>query len=85
MAEKTLDISGRFSDEINDIKYILQNLENGLVTELHPQAKMYGSLAHNVDKLRTKLNEVLYKLEYDKPSDSEVLGEVFFNDKEKLK
>jgi hypothetical protein len=73
--EKVIDIKGRFSLEINAIEYILQGLENGLVTELHPNAKMYGSLSHEVAKLRKELNNLINRIEYGKESAIEVMSE----------
>lgn len=85
MTDKVIDIRGRFAHEISEIEYILQNLENGLITEIHPNASMYGSLPHNVDKLRKELNNLLNRIQYGKDSGSEELGEALFGDKDKLK
>lgn len=75
MIEKVIDIRGRFVHEISEIEYILRNLENGRITELHPNVDMYGSLATNVSKLRTELNNLLNRIQFDKPSGIEELAE----------
>jgi hypothetical protein len=82
LSEKVIDIKERFSVEISNIEYILQGLENGLVTDLHPNSKMYGSLAHNVEKLRKELNNVMNRIQYGKESVIEEMNEAFATKKE---
>lgn len=71
--EKKVDVKKRYSQELNSIAYILQNLENGRYYE-KSGAKMDGYLANNIIKLRNELDELLDKIEYGKESVTEELG-----------
>jgi len=77
--EKVVDIKDRYSTEIEEIAYILRNLENGRVYGYNGNAsKMDGSLAQNAQKLRKEIGSLLSKVEYGKDSISEEIGEAFF-------
>lgn len=77
MSEKVIDIKEKYGNEINEIEYILKNLENGRYYE-NSQAKMDGYLANNIIKLREKLNDIFSKIEYNKDSiDDEIFDAVF--------
>lgn len=80
MAEKVIDIRGRFAGEISEIDYILTNLENGRVAEISNYGGD-GSIAHNVKKLRKELNDLLNKIQYDKDSALEEVDELFSSGK----
>lgn len=67
MAEKEIDIKGRFAHELSEIAYILKNLENGRVYDING-VQGDGSLGHNVTKLRKGLNNLLHLIEYGKES-----------------
>ncbi|SEM79525.1 hypothetical protein SAMN04489762_1055 [Terribacillus saccharophilus] len=58
-------VKATYSQELSEIRYRLNGMENGLITDLHPQSKMYGSLAHNVVELRKEINDLLYKIATD--------------------
>ena len=68
--DKAVDISDRYSSEISDIKNKLNQLEKGRIYEL-TSAKMDGYLATNIDQLRKSINDLLYKIEFNKESMNE--------------
>lgn len=74
--QKVIDIKTKYSHELSDIKYILDNLEKGRYLE-NSRAQSDGSLAHNIQKLRRQITELLLKIEYGKDSISDELAEVF--------
>lgn len=55
-------LSEKYSSEIAEIAYILKNLEAGRIYE-NTGARMDGSLATNVAKLREKIAILLSKIE----------------------
>ncbi|NFM95324.1 hypothetical protein FDC09_17175, partial [Clostridium botulinum] len=65
--EKILDVKKRYSRELEDIDYILRNLENGRYYE-NTKAKMDGYLATNVADIRKKVDDLINKIEYNKDS-----------------
>lgn len=67
---KVVDISDRYSSEILDIKNKLNQLEKGSIYEL-TGAKMDGYLSTNAEKLRESINDLLYKVEFNKESMNE--------------
>lgn len=71
--EKVIDIKKRYSRELGEINYILQNLENGRYYE-NSHAQMDGYLATNISTLRKQIAELLYKIEYNQDSINEELG-----------
>ncbi|ACA55189.1 hypothetical protein FDC45_15040 [Clostridium botulinum] len=70
--EKILDVKKRYSRELEDIDYILRNLENGRYYE-NTKAKMDGYLATNVADIRKKVDDLINKIEYNKDSIDEQL------------
>ncbi|MEG0471105.1 MAG: hypothetical protein RR588_02110 [Solibacillus sp.] len=72
-------LKDKYSIEINEIKYILENLNNERI--FYPgkftNDKSDGSLQQNIKKLSSKLNDLFNKIEYDKPSDSDQMDEIF--------
>lgn len=76
--EKKIDIKKKYSRELEDIDYILRNLENGRYYE-KSGAKMDGYLATNIQNLRKNINVLLDKIEYDKESiDDQIARLVIF-------
>lgn len=76
--EKKIDIKKKYSRELEDIDYILRNLENGRYYE-KSGAKMDGYLATNIQNLRKNINVLLDKIEYDKESiDDQIAKLVIF-------
>ena len=65
-----VDVSDRYSVEILDIKNKLNQLEKGRIYEL-THAKMDGYLSTNIEQLRESINDLLYKIEYNKESANE--------------
>ncbi|ABS40315.1 hypothetical protein [Clostridium botulinum] len=70
--EKVVDVKKRYSRELEDIDYILRNLENGRYYE-NTKAKMDGYLATNVSDIRKKVDDLINKIEYNKDSIDEQL------------
>lgn len=68
-----------YQSEIRDIKYILDNLQNGRIylPGVYTNAQSDGSLETNIINLRNKLNELFSKIENDKPSDLDKLSDIF--------
>ena len=79
--EKSVDVTGRYSREIEEIKYILQNIENGRYYE-NSGARMDGYLSTNITKLRENLRDLIKKIEYNLNSDDEKLANELSNIKE---
>ncbi len=71
--EKKIDISKRFSIEIQNISNKLQQLEDGRIYDL-TDAKMDGSLSTNIGQLKEMISDLLYKIEYGEDSRKEELG-----------
>lgn len=65
--QKSRGIINKYSKEIEDIQFIIQNLENGKIKE-KTGADTHGYLAHNAVKLKEKMNELLLKIDTDSPS-----------------
>ncbi|MFZ2537983.1 MAG: hypothetical protein WAX04_03665 [Oscillospiraceae bacterium] len=74
MSDKKVDITGKYSREIQNIKNKLQQLEDGRIYE-KTGAQMDGYLATNIGQLRKMIAELLYKIEYDKDSINDQLSE----------
>ena len=66
LSQKKVDVANRYSHEIQNISNTLKQLENGHIYEL-TEVTMHGSIAHNISQLRKMLNELLNKIENDKP------------------
>ena len=74
--EKVVDVKDRYSREIEEIRYILQNLENGRYYE-NSGAKMDGNLSTNIIKLKKYLNDLINKVEYNLDSDEDEIVKAF--------
>ncbi|QNU65905.1 hypothetical protein EHE19_013535 [Ruminiclostridium herbifermentans] len=72
MCEKKIDISKRFSIEIQNINNKLQQLENGRVYDL-TNAQMDGYLSTHIGQLKEMISDLLYKIEYGEDSRKEEL------------
>ncbi|MGG7177215.1 hypothetical protein ACQPU1_06480 [Clostridium paraputrificum] len=68
--EKVVDIGKRYSREIEEIRYILRNLENGRYYE-NSGAKMDGYLSTNIANIKKCLGDLINKVEYNLDSDNE--------------
>jgi len=68
-------IRNKYSYELNEINYILQNLENGRYYE-NTGAQSDGYVATRIQKLRKHLEELLDKIEYNEKSVKDELKEV---------
>ncbi len=73
---RVVDVSDRYSDEILNIKNKLNQLEKGRVYEL-TGAKMDGYLSTNIEQLRESINDLLYKIEFNKESINERVSREF--------
>lgn len=71
--KKIVDISDKYNFEILDIKNKLNQLEKGRIYEL-TGAKMDGYLSTNIEQLRASINDLLYKIEYNKESADEKIA-----------
>lgn len=80
--DKVIDIKKRYSRELEDIDYILRNLENGRYYE-NTKAKMDGYLATNIADIRKDLNDLINKIEYNKDSIDEEIGKELAKTKNK--
>lgn len=74
--EKVVDVKDRYSREIEEIRYILQNLENGRYYE-NSGVKMDGYLSTNIIKLKKYLNDLINKVEYNLDSDEDEIVKAF--------
>lgn len=73
---RVVDVSDRYSAEILNIKNKLNQLEKGRVYEL-TGAKMDGYLSTNIEQLRESINDLLYKIEFNKESINERVSREF--------
>lgn len=76
MGEENIDLKEKYSNEISEINYILNNLEKGRYYE-NTGAKIDGYLATNISKLREKLNDLFNKIEYKKDSTNDEIEKAF--------
>ncbi|MDR3597840.1 hypothetical protein [Clostridium sp.] len=74
MNEKS-EIRNKYSHELNEIYYILQNLENGRYYE-NTRARGDGYLATNIQNLRKQFDELIDKIECNEKSVKDELREV---------
>ncbi|RUL51119.1 hypothetical protein [Lysinibacillus antri] len=78
MSNNQQKLREKYEHEIREINYILKNLEEGRIYGLGSNVdRSAGSLQTNISKLRERLNDLFYKVENNKPSDSETLQEAF--------
>lgn len=68
--DKIVDITDRYSHELNSIYNITRQLKNGRIYEL-TDVKTDGSLYTQITKLEDELSELVNKIEYDKDSVNE--------------
>ncbi|MBV1818008.1 hypothetical protein [Clostridium cochlearium] len=73
---KIVDVSDKYSAEISNIKNKLNQLEKGRVYEL-THAKMDGYLSTNIEQLRESINDLLYKIQYNKESINEKVSKEY--------
>ena len=76
--EKVIDITSRYSHELNDIANITRHLKNGRIYEL-TGAKMDGYLNTQIEKLEEKISILICKIEYGQESFDEEIGKLFSN------
>ena len=76
MSKVVVDVSDRFSSEIMRINNKLNQLEKGRIYEI-TGGKMDGYLSANIEQLEESLNDLLYKIEYNKESDNERISREF--------
>jgi hypothetical protein len=74
--EKSKGIIKKYETEIQEIKYILENLKLGRITEISG-AKMDGYLATNATKLEEEITKLLVKIDRELPSTSDDLSDIF--------
>lgn len=74
--EKSKGIIKKYEAEIQEIKYILENLKLGRITEIS-RANMDGSLATNATKLEKQITELLIKIDRELPSTYDDLSDIF--------
>ncbi|EJV74523.1 hypothetical protein bcgnr5411_54000 [Bacillus cereus] len=65
--EKVIDIRNGYGMEVDNIRTKLSELENGRIYEL-TGARMDGSIAQNIQRLKDMLNDLCNKIEYGKDS-----------------
>lgn len=75
--EKKIDIKNKYSSEISEINYILENLYHERIYGYNGNnSRMDGSLQHNISELTKKLNKLFTKIEYGQDSISDELAEI---------
>ncbi len=74
--DKKVDITGKYKQEILDIKNKLNQLDKGRVYEIS-DIKTDGYLSTNIEKLRRMIVGLIYKIEYGEDSEVEKLREAF--------
>ena len=75
--EKSNGIIKKYETEIQEIKYILENLKIGSIQEIS-RANMDGSLATNAAKLEKQIAELLIKIDRGLPSINDELSDLFW-------
>ena len=75
VADKKVDVTRKYSREIQDIKNKHQQLKDGRIYEL-TSAKMDGYLYTNISQLEEMIDELIDKVEYCKKSTTEKLSEL---------
>ncbi|MBA4688121.1 MAG: hypothetical protein H2184_13265 [Candidatus Galacturonibacter soehngenii] len=74
MENKKIDIANEYSRELNEISYILNNLENGRIYEKTGWTQD-GYLATNIQKLRKEMTNLLIKIENGEDGDKKRIRE----------
>lgn len=76
MSAKRIDITNKYSYEIQDIFNKLQQLKDGRIYELtNANAQMDGYLSNNVIHLTKMINDLINKIEYGKDSTTNIISE----------
>ena len=78
MSDKKVDVTKKYSRELQDIANKLRDLENGRIYELSG-AEMDGYLVTNVRQLKEMIETLISKIEYGEDSINDKLLEVFRN------
>lgn len=76
--EKIIDIREKYENEIRLISDRIASLETGQIYEL-TNNKSDGYLKTNARELRKMLNQLCKKIEYAKPSDDDLITEIFID------
>ncbi|MFT4413884.1 hypothetical protein ACLM5H_08500 [Fredinandcohnia humi] len=76
MSEKIVDVTGKYSHEILEIKNKLQQLENKRIYEIS-NVQSDGYLSTNITQLKKMIAGLIYKIEYGKESVDEQFTEIF--------
>lgn len=78
--KKVVDIRDRYYNELANIDYLLRGLEEGRIYGYNGNVNKFdGTLQTNAKKLRKEISSLLTKIEYDKKSITEELGEALAN------
>ncbi|MBZ5752173.1 hypothetical protein [Metabacillus rhizolycopersici] len=76
MTKKIVDVTDKYSHELQEIKNKLQRLENGRIYEL-TRVQMDGYLSTNVSQLKRMIASLIDKIEYGKDSVEDEFSEAF--------
>lgn len=74
--DKKIDVTGRYHQELLDIKNKLNQLENDRYYE-KSGVKTDGYLSTNIQDLRKSIADLIYKIEYGEDSSMEKLQKAF--------
>jgi len=74
--DKKVGIKNKYRSELMQIKNKLNQLEKGRVYDL-TKAQMDGYLSTNIEQLRDMLEDLIYKIEYDKESIDEKVRKAY--------
>jgi len=74
MENKKIDIVSEYSRELNEISYILNNLEDGRIYEKTGWTQD-GYLATNIQKLRKEITHLLVKIQNGEEGDKKRIRE----------
>jgi len=77
MSENRSKLKEKYEKEFYEISYILNKLESGRIYGINSNDRSDGSLEHNISKLRNNLNDLIYKIENNKPSQQEEIEQAF--------
>lgn len=74
MTNKNIDITGKYTHEIQEIGNKLRQLKDCRVYEI-TNVKSDGYLANNIEQLKKMISNLIYKIEYGKESDNDLFSE----------
>jgi len=77
LSENQSKLQVKYEKEIYEISYILNKLENGRIYGINSNNRSDGSLEHNVSILRNQLNDLIYKIDNNKPSQQEIIERAY--------